>query len=120
MQNPNALGVGKQIFRKGLHMSKWMKLFMAALMVGFFAGIASAEDANKPMGKRPHRAEMKHDMVQMRLDHLTKKLDLTETQREQVKPILQEEMKQMRDLRGNQIPPEERAAKNARNTHGNR
>jgi periplasmic protein CpxP/Spy len=82
-------------------MSKWMnvtRLFVAAMVVGFCASTVMAKDANepnKPKHKMGDQQRVMKDRTEMRLQDLTKRLDLTKEQQEKIKPILADENKQI-------------------------
>jgi hypothetical protein len=64
-------------------MSKWMnvtKLFVAAMVIGFCGSTLMAKEANEPSKPkhqmRDQQRQMK-DPVEMRLEGMTKNLDLT-------------------------------------------
>ena len=82
-------------------MSKWMnvtRVFVAVLVIGFCGSTVMAKDANepnKPKHQMRDQQRVMKDRTEYRLDEMTKKLDLTKEQRETIKPILQDEMKQI-------------------------
>ncbi|MDO8303941.1 MAG: hypothetical protein Q7T18_11935 [Sedimentisphaerales bacterium] len=99
-------------------MSKWMnvtKLFVAAMVIGFCGSTLMAKDANepnKPKHKMREQQRSMKDPVEMRLEVMTKNLDLTKAQQDSIKPILQDETKQMQALRNDRaLKPEQRRAK---------
>ena len=73
-----------------------MRTFLTVALAGMFAlgiiGIALAQE-NAPQSQRPNQGRpVIHGprSIDQELDHLTKDLELTENQRKQVKPLLQE------------------------------
>ena len=85
-------------------MSKWMnvtRLFVAVLVVVFCASNVMARDANepnKPKHKMRDQQRVMKDRTEMRLTEMTKRLDLTKEQQETIKPILQDENKQIEEV----------------------
>ena len=99
-------------------MSKWMnvtRLFVAAMVVGFCGSTLMAKDANEPnKGQHKMREQQRpmKDPAEMRLEAMTKRLDLTKEQQDSIKPILQDQIKQMQALRTDKaMTPEQRRAK---------
>jgi periplasmic protein CpxP/Spy len=99
-------------------MSKWMnvtRVFVAALVVGFCASTVMAKDANEPnKGQHKMREQQRpmKDPTEMRLEAMTKQLDLTKAQQDSIKPILEDQTKQMQALRADKaLTPEQRRAK---------
>jgi Spy/CpxP family protein refolding chaperone len=75
-------------------------LLIAGLLAGTIPTLSRAEEATPPSG---HHEGMGHDkmpgqMVEQRVTHLSRKLNLTDAQKEQVKSILQEEADQIKPL----------------------
>jgi Spy/CpxP family protein refolding chaperone len=91
------------------------RLFVAAMVIGFCGSTLMAKDANEPNKPRHKMREQQRPMkdpVETRLEAMTKHLDLTKAQQDSIKPIMQEQVKQMQALRADQaIKPEERRAK---------
>jgi Spy/CpxP family protein refolding chaperone len=99
-------------------MSKWMsvtRLFAAAMVIGFCGSTLMAKDANepnKPKHKMRDQQRPMKDPVEMRMESMTKNLDLTKAQQDTIKPIVQDQVKQMQALRTDQsIAPEQKRAK---------
>jgi Spy/CpxP family protein refolding chaperone len=99
-------------------MSKWMnvmRLFVVAMVIGFCASTVTAKDANEPNKDQHKMREQQRPMkdpVEMRLESMTKKLGLTKEQQDSIKPILQDQNKQIKALRADQsITQEQRRAK---------
>ena len=82
-------------------MSKWMsvtRLFAAAMVIGFCGSTLMAKDANepnKPKHKMRDQQRPMKDRTEKRLEEMTKRLNLTKEQQEVIKPILQDENKQI-------------------------
>jgi hypothetical protein len=98
-------------------MSKWMnvtRVFAAALIFGFCANTLMAKEANEPDKSKqktrgPEHPMQAKDPVEHRLAMMTKQLDLTKEQQTAIKPILEEQFKQMNTLREDKsIVPEQR------------
>jgi periplasmic protein CpxP/Spy len=91
------------------------KLFVVALVIGFCASAVMAKDANDPnKGQHKMRGQERQmkDPVEMRLEMMTKNLGLTKEQQASIKPILQDQTKQMQALRADQsIKPEQKQTK---------
>jgi Spy/CpxP family protein refolding chaperone len=82
-------------------MSKLMnvaRLFVAVMVIGFCASAVMAKDANdpnKPKHKMREPQRPMRDRTEMRLEEMTKRLNLTKEQQEAIKPIIQDEHKQI-------------------------
>ena len=92
------------------------RLFAAAMVIGFCGSTLLAKDANEPNKPKHKMGEPKQhqmrDPVEMRMESMTKRLDLTKAQQDTIKPIVQDQVKQTQALRADQsIAPEQRRAK---------
>jgi Spy/CpxP family protein refolding chaperone len=102
---------------KGIAMLNWTaRLFATALVIGLVGSTAMAakgpNEPNKPARRAPAQGRDAKSRVEARLDAMTKSLDLTAEQREKVKPILEEQMKQMEAVRADQsMSAEQKRAK---------
>jgi periplasmic protein CpxP/Spy len=99
-------------------MSKWMnvtRLFVAAMIIGFCGSTLMAKDGgepNKPKHQMRDQQRPVKDPAEMRLEQMTKNLSLTKEQQDAIKPILQDQAKQMQALRTDKaMTPEQRRAK---------
>jgi Spy/CpxP family protein refolding chaperone len=99
-------------------MSKWMnvtRLFVAVLVIDFCGSMLMAKDTNEPNKSQHKMREQQHPMkdpVEGRLEAMTKNLNLTKQQQDSIKPILQDQMKQIQALRTDKsITPEQRRTK---------
>jgi len=74
------------------------RLFAAAMVIGFCGSTLMAKDANepnKPKHKMRDQQRPMKDRTEKRLEEMTKRLNLTKEQQEVIKPILQDENKQI-------------------------
>lgn len=77
------------------------RLFAAAMVIGFCGSTLMAKDTNEPNKPKHKMREMREQQRQMkdpvegRLEAMTKHLDLTKAQQDAIKPILQDEHKQL-------------------------
>lgn len=78
-------------------MSKFVKLLAGVLLTGC-AAFAQDSTATPPAAASPKHHQMRGDAAEQRLKRLNKKLSLTDDQKEKVRPILQDEQKQMAAL----------------------
>ncbi len=93
------------------------KLLLAALtlaLLSFLAGAMQAQEApaapsDQQAQKQPPSPEQRVDRM---LDRMTRNLNLTDEQREKIRPILLDQVQQMRALReDNSLSPQDRRAK---------
>jgi protein CpxP len=101
-------------------MSKSMAVILAVLITAVFA-ISSQQAFGKddPNAKSPkvekEQPKGHGDMqegINKRMEHLTKELNLTKEQQEKIKPILENEMKEMRTIReDSSLTPEQKHEK---------
>ncbi len=77
-------------------------LFALLCGTGAFAqgSTSPAQSTTPPMGHQG-MGGMNHDEVRDRLQHLSEQLNLTDEQKQQLKPVLTEEMKKMQAVRAN-------------------
>ena len=84
-------------FERDTSMSKWMnvtRLFVAAIVIGFCGSTlmaAGPNEPNKPKHQMRDQQRMMKDRTEMRLEEMTKRLNLTKEQQEAIKPIIQDE-----------------------------
>jgi Spy/CpxP family protein refolding chaperone len=76
-------------------MAKFRMLLVAVLLAGFGA---FAQDSSQPAPSTAGPKHMRGDRAEHRLKRLSKKLNLTDDQKEKVRPILQDEEKQLTSL----------------------
>ncbi len=100
--------------------NKSMAVILAVLITAVFAMSSQQafgkDDPNaKPPKVEKEQAKGRGEMgerIKERIDELSKKLELTEQQKKDVKPIFENEMKEMRTLRGDlSLTPEQRREK---------
>ncbi len=83
---------------------------LAALCALLFAVAAMGQEGAPAQEQQPRRPMMQ--TPQERLDAMAKELNLTDAQKDKIKPILENEQKQMQDLRADQsMSREDRMAK---------
>lgn len=91
------------------------KLFAVVIIIGFCGSTLMAKDANEPNKPKHKMRDQKRPMkdpVEGRLEAMTKQLDLTKAQQDSIKPILQDQMKQMQEVRKDEsLTQEQRRAK---------
>ncbi len=89
--------------RRKSHITHW--LMAALLAAGSYAMAQTQEQApatpqdQKPYGQKWHRRGRGGASVQQRLDHMSRQLNLTDEQKAKLKPVLEDEMKQMQAVR---------------------
>ena len=92
-----------------------MSKFVMLIVAGLFASLgAFAQDSSQPpsVAPSPTRNQMHGDRSQQRLKRLSKTLDLTDEQKEKIKPILQDEEKQLANLDSdNTLTPQQKHKK---------
>ncbi len=76
-------------------MSKFRMLLVAMLLAGFGA---LAQDSNPPATTSPKHNRMHGNRAEQKLKRLSKRLNLTDDQKEKMRPILQDEEKQLTSL----------------------
>ncbi len=81
-------------------MSKLGKLLIAALLLAGFTAFAQDSSQPAPATPGPKRHPMAADRAAHRLMRLSKHLNLTDDQKEKLRPILQEEVQQMKGVQG--------------------
>src|SRR5712671_2938643 len=78
-----------------------MTKFAILVVVGLLASLSAfAQESSQPASTAPaaKHGHMKGDRAEQRLKRLTKKLNLTDDQKEKIRPILQDEEKQLTDM----------------------
>src|SRR5258706_3281106 len=78
-----------------------MSKFAILVVVGLLASLSAfAQDSSQPASAAPatKHSHMKGDRAEQKLKRLSKKLNLTDDQKEKIKPILQDEEKQLTDM----------------------
>src|SRR2546426_4433795 len=76
-------------------MSKFRMLLVALLLAGFGA---FAQDSSQPATTTAGPKHLRGDQAEHKLKRLSKKLNLTDDQKEKIRPILQDEEKQLKSL----------------------
>jgi len=76
-------------------MSKFRMLLVALLLAGFGA---FAQDSSQPAPTTAGPKRLHGDQAEHRLKRLSKRLNLTDDQKEKIRPILQDEEKQLTSL----------------------
>jgi len=76
-------------------MSKSVQLLAAVLFIGICAFAQDSTQPAPPTSPAPQRRQMRGDRTEQRLKRMTKRLTLTDDQQEKLRPILQDEQKQM-------------------------
>ncbi len=82
-------------------MSRFGMLLAGALLTGFAAfaqDSAQTPPATTPQPASPRHSHMRSDRVEQKLKRLSKNLNLTDDQREKIRPILQDEEKHLTSL----------------------
>ena len=80
------------------------KFAILVVVAGLLASLSAfAQDSSQPAPATPAAPAAKHahrqgDRAEQRLNRLSKKLNLTDDQKEKVRPILQDEEKQLTDM----------------------
>ena len=100
-------------------MSRFSMLLVAVLLAGFAAFAQDSAQTSPPTTQAPppattspKRNHMHGDRAEQRLRRMTKRLRLTDDQREKIRPILQDEEKQMASLEGDSsLTPHEQRRK---------
>ena len=78
-----------------------MSKFAILVVAGLLASLSAfAQDSSQPAPVAPatKHGHMKGDRAEQRLKRLSKKLNLTDDQKEKIRPILQDEEKQLADM----------------------
>ena len=78
-----------------------MSKFAILVVVGLMASLSAfAQDSSQPASTAPapRHGHKQGDRAEQRLKRLSKKLNLTDDQKEKVRPILQDEEKQLTDM----------------------
>src|SRR5258708_6814470 len=78
-------------------MSK-LAMFLVSLLLASCAAFAQDSTQTPPAATAPKHERTHGDRAEQRLKRLNKKLNLTDDQKEKIKPILQDEDKQLTDL----------------------
>ena len=70
------------------------------VVVGLMASLSASQDSSQPASTAPapRHGHKQGDRAEQRLKRLSKKLNLTDDQKEKVRPILQDEEKQLTDM----------------------
>lgn len=97
-------------------MSKFRLLFVATLLMGFCALAQDSSPSTSP-APGPQHNRMHGDRAEQRLKRLSKKLNLTDDQKEKIKPILQDEEKQLTDLESDTTPSQQQKRKKMHDIH---
>jgi periplasmic protein CpxP/Spy len=79
-------------------MSRFGKLLIAALLFTGFSTFAQTSDqpASAPPGAKPNH--MRGDRAEQKLKRLSKRLNLTDDQKEKLRPVLQDEEQQLKSV----------------------
>ncbi|HXJ97121.1 MAG TPA: hypothetical protein VMT20_30145 [Terriglobia bacterium] len=94
-------------------MLKRLFIVAATAMLAFGVAIAGAQSSDSGQAAPPAGGRMRGPMgPDQQLEHMSKALNLTDDQKSQIKPILQDRQKQMESLRSDtSLSPEDRRSK---------
>lgn len=98
-------------------MSNVGKLLVAALLLT--GSIALAQDSDQPVPAQPgvRYDQKRRDQAADRLQRMSKELNLTDDQKDKLKPILQDEAQQMKSVRTDNSLTSQQKRKKARRIH---
>jgi periplasmic protein CpxP/Spy len=98
-------------------MSKVGKLLAAALLL--IGSLALAQDSNQPAPTEPGTKydQRRRDQAEDRLRRMSKELNLTDDQKEKLKPILQDEGQQMKTVQSDNSLTTQQRRKKMREIH---
>ena len=103
-------------------MRKTGMLALGACLLSALVGFGQAPPAGQPPAAQPaagpqqpgQRARMRRDWVEDRLERMSRRLNLTDEQKAKIRPILQDEQKQMKALREDASVSQEQRREKAR------
>jgi len=101
-------------------MLKFKLLFAAALLSSTIAFAQTSDQsapAQSPAPAQPSARQGRHDPVEGRLRNMGKQLNLTDDQKEKIKPLLQQETDQMKSLQADTSLTPQQKRKKAREVH---